>query len=204
MAQTGGQTNGQPISDVKEKHAFEAAPPNKHIERMQRARQEHGEAGIALSELWVGIAAEKKEDGSVDVGFACHDGTYNVDFAVHNLSITPEEVKAHEQSSLSTHLPADKDGQELAIADYLVRSIREYEQKNSYKFLGAGISQEVVQLSPQTPARLWTELDMVPVVIPEKEGGSLRGGEKVDAVVGVDELADSLSRKCLSYANHSS
>ncbi|KAK4545333.1 hypothetical protein LTR36_003513 [Oleoguttula mirabilis] len=198
------QNVGQPVTGMKEKHAFEAAPPSEHIERMQRARQEQGEAGIALSELWVGLAAEKKEDGSVDIGFACHDGTYNVDFAVHNLSVSPEKAKAQRDSSGPTHLPADKVGQAAAIADYLVCSIRDYEQRNSYKFLGAGIAQEVVQLSPQTPARLWSELDIVPVVIPEKEGGSLRSGENMDGVLGVDELADSLTRKCLAYFGPSS
>jgi len=200
----------RPLTSAKERHAFRLASPTKHIDRMRVARKEKGEAGIALSELWVGIAAEKKDDGSVDIGFACHDGTYNIDFAIHTLRDDSEEevdgvmdgeMDGVEEDSSSTELPTDTDGQEMAIADYVVCSIRNYAQKNHYKLLGAGLSQELVKLSPRVPARLWTELDIVPVVIPESEGGSLQSAKKVDGVQGVDELADALTRKCLTYVD---
>lgn len=206
MAQYNSQSNGTSgTTKATEKHALQTAPPSKHIERMQRAKQEKGELGIAVSELWVGVAAEKKEDGSVDIGFACHDGTYNIDFAVHTLGGNSDQAAGgSEDGSCPTNLPSDKDGQEAAISEYLICAIRTHEQSNHYKFLGAGLSQEVVELSPQTPARLWSELDIVPVVIPERDGGSLRSSKTVDDVLGVDELADSMSRKCLAYVASSS
>lgn len=186
-----------PVSFPKEKHSFEAAPPTKHIERMHRAREEKKELGIALSELWMGIAAQKMEDGHVDIGFACHDGTYTIDFAVHNLDVEDPDAMEKLGGKHPTSIPTDADGQAAAIAEYLVCSIRNYQEQNSYKFLGAGISQELVKLSPQAPARIWTELDVLPIVIRDEEGGSLHSARNIDAVQGVDELADSMARKCL-------
>ncbi|TKA66546.1 hypothetical protein B0A55_08494, partial [Friedmanniomyces simplex] len=187
-----------PLTAAREQHAFEAQPPTRHIERMQRHREEKGELGIALSELWVGIAAQRADNGEVHIGFACHDGTYTIDFAVHTLVVQREGVGANGEARES--LPITKsDGQSVVVADYLVRSIRDYAEKNHYKFLGAGISREIVKLSPQAPARIWAELDIVPIVIRNEEGGSMESGRKVDAVVSVDELADALARKALGF-----
>jgi alpha,alpha-trehalose phosphorylase (configuration-retaining) len=200
----GNQTNGasnKSITAPAEQHGFKVVPPTRHIERMQRHRQEQGEMGIALSELWVGIAAQQEEDNSVNIGFACHDGTYTIDFAVHKLRVRNKDVsgsQGNEDKSRNTCLPTDQEGQATEMGEFLVQSIQKYEQDNHYKFLGAGISQEVVKLSPQAPARIWAALDIVPIVIRNEEGGSMDSGNKVDAVKTVDELADSMARKCLS------
>ncbi|KXS95544.1 hypothetical protein AC578_6978 [Pseudocercospora eumusae] len=73
-------------------HDFQTLAPSKHIERMQRARKEKDELGIALSELFLGISIKRKDDQEVDIGFACSDGTYNIDFAVHTLDEHAQEV----------------------------------------------------------------------------------------------------------------
>jgi hypothetical protein len=39
-----------------------------------------------LTNLWLGLAAAKPDDEGVKLGFACHDGTYTMDFAVDILS----------------------------------------------------------------------------------------------------------------------
>ncbi|KAK5727146.1 hypothetical protein LTR15_003039 [Elasticomyces elasticus] len=172
---------------AKEQHAFEAQAPTRHIERMQRHRHDKGELGIALSELWLGIAAQEA-DGEIHVGFACHDGTYTIDFAVHKLNTDDQDVETPKGQ------PTGVWNHSVAVADYLVRSIRAYSEKNHYKFLGAGISQEIIRLSPQVAARIWTELDIVPIAIREGESGRM-----VKSVVSVDELADSMARKALRF-----
>jgi len=176
-------------------HHFEAQAPTKHIERMQHAKQQKGEMGIALSELWLGVAVERKHDGTVNVGFACHDGTYTIDFAVHTLG-----GEGDNGTACPTALPKDDQGMDAAISDYLVCAIRNYKQRNSYKFLGAGLSHEVYKLSPSAGPRFWTELDIVPIVVGEEGGGSLETLRRYDAEASVDELADGLARKALMYA----
>ncbi|CAJ2500436.1 Uu.00g032890.m01.CDS01 [Anthostomella pinea] len=199
VADDSNMTNGVSSTRPTEKQAFEATPPTKHIERMHRAGEAKGEVGIALSELWLGLAAQKDHDGRVNIAFACHDGTYTIDFAVHQLSVKEQDVRDKQDSECPTSLPTDSAGQATAVAEYVVCKIRNYCSQNSYKFLGAGISQEIIKLSPRAPARLWAELDIVPIVIRDEEGGSMERAKEVDAVLGVDELADSMARKCLQY-----
>ncbi|KAK4615491.1 Trehalose phosphorylase [Fulvia fulva] len=159
------------------KHEFQAVAPTRHIERQQRLREKKHELGIALSEIFLGIAIERKSDSKVDIGFACHDGTYSIDFAGHTLRTDGTDSHG-DRAACPTKLPED------------------YEATNSYTFVGVGLSQEVLDISPQIAPRLWLELDIVPLLIKVEEGGSLHTASQID---GVDELADSMARKCLMF-----
>jgi hypothetical protein len=83
-----------------------------------------------------------------------------------------------------------------ALAAYLVEKARNYQKEHLYKFVGAGLSRQAVQMSPKLPAKLWLELDIVPLVFetgleypyPQKNPHSS---------ISVDEEADSMARKCL-------
>ena len=101
----------------------------------------------------------------------------------------------------SERKPTDNDPTKRAalLAEYLIREVRNYEHRNMYKYVGAGLSQEIYRLSPQIPARLWAELDIVPLVLKEEEGGSLVAGKNTEVALGVDEQADSMARKSLMY-----
>ena len=160
---------------------------------MHRHREGNGELGIALSELWLGIAIESG-DGYVKVGCACNDGTYTVDFAVHQLNFQPHDASGCGQkvewlSNEATQV-SETASHDDAISDFLLKSIRDYQEKNHYKFLGIGIAQDVVKMSPQAPSRIWAQLDIVPIIIQDTTGPDERKG--------IDELADSVARKCLT------
>ncbi|KAI5360542.1 hypothetical protein Slin15195_G084610 [Septoria linicola] len=178
------------------KHKFQCEAPTKHIERQERLRKEKNELGIALSELFLGLAIQRNSASEVEIGFACHDGTYNIDFAAHTLS--EQGQIASDGMCCPVKLPSGKEEQAKTIADYLICSIRDYEKKNAYKFVGAGLSSEFLELSPTTLPRMWLELDIVPVLVKDEEGGSLSAAEKTDGILGVDEMADSMARKCLA------
>lgn len=81
------------------------------------------------------------------------------------------------------------------LADELVRRVGEYRQKHLYKFLGAGLTDKLVNLSPQLPARLWLELDIVPFVFPLSE--SSHEVKYSHTALAVDEEADSMARKAI-------
>ncbi|KAF7192049.1 Trehalose phosphorylase [Pseudocercospora fuligena] len=179
------------------RHEFQAVAPSKHIERMQRARKEKDELGIALSEVFLGISIERKGDQEVDIGFACSDGTYNIDFAVHTLNEYGQE--ASDGLGCNAALPPSKVKQADVIAEYLICSIRDYQGKNYYKFVGAGLADEILDICPKLPSRLWSELDIVPILVKDAEGGSMDAAKRTDNVLGVDELADSLTRKCIGF-----
>lgn len=110
------------------RHDFQTIAPSKHIERMQRARKEEDELGIALSEAFLGISIERKGGQEVDIGFACSDGTDNVDFAVHTLN--EHGQGASDGLGCIVALPPSKVKQADVIAEYLICSIRDCEGKN--------------------------------------------------------------------------
>ncbi|KAK5119254.1 hypothetical protein LTR85_007868 [Meristemomyces frigidus] len=75
-----------------------------------------------------------------------------------------------------------------AFAEHIMKTTREYARKNDCKFVGAGISSKLLELSPQLPARLWAESDIVPISLHEKRDFD-----------DVDEIADSMARKCILF-----
>jgi alpha,alpha-trehalose phosphorylase (configuration-retaining) len=130
--------------------------------------------------LYLGLAARQDEHGQVEVGYAAHDGTYSIDFAVHVFeTLDPDSSVAQDMSD--------------ELANHIVSSILGYQQDHLYKFVGAGVTKALVNMSPQLPSRLWSELDIVPMVF-EQEPEIL--GAPID-VKSVDEEADEMARKCL-------
>jgi glycosyltransferase involved in cell wall biosynthesis len=134
---------------------------------------------LPIKTLYLGLAAAETEHGQVEIGFASHDGTYSVDFAVH-------VIGQDEECSARTDRPS-------LLADYFISSILQYQQTHLYKFAGAGITQKLVNLSPELPSRLWSELDIVPMVF--EQGLETFGGHPDKTTI--DEDADSMARKCL-------
>jgi hypothetical protein len=147
--------------------------------------------------VFLGIAALVQSNGSIETAFVTHDGTYSIDFAVETLesqsqghlsqkdsteseSATPtSQIKSSELSSL--------------LANYFVNKIRNYAKDHHYKFVGVGMTKRLQELSPELPARLWSDLDIVPLVFDRSvDSFKNRKGE-----ILVDGEADSMARKCL-------
>lgn len=73
-----------------------------------------------------------------------------------------------------------------SIENHLVDRIGSYAKQNAYRYLGAGIAEQLLGLCPHLLSRLWAELDIVPIIV-KAEGDS----------DDVDEVADSMARKCV-------
>lgn len=117
------------------------------------------------------------------IGIAIHDGTYSIDFGVHHIS----------------GLNKLKGKRAKAIADMIVEELDSYRHHACCKLMGAGLSQDLIDESPDVASRLWTELDIVPWVLQlgidltEEEMRDIDGPKQW----AVDEKADSLVRKCI-------
>ena len=135
---------------------------------------------ITTKTLFLGIAAREDQHGQVEVAFAAHDGTYSIDFAVHVLEVQGDESDPSEEKS---HL----------LADYIIARTFEYQETHLYKFAGAGITKALVDISPQLPSRLFSELDIVGTVF--ENGLDILGGPTDRTTI--DEEADEMARKCL-------
>ncbi|KAF2787856.1 glycosyltransferase family 4 protein [Melanomma pulvis-pyrius CBS 109.77] len=143
--------------------------------------------GVGLQSLYIGIAVAEGTNGELDVGFSSHDGTYSIDFAVTTLE-KQNWANGTENSAAQ--------GRSVAIADFLIKQIRGYMERHLYKFVGAGLTKSVVELSPELPSRLWLELDIVPLVL-EASPSQYRLRKAHAQSTTVDEEADSMARKCL-------
>lgn len=144
---------------------------------------------MSAQSLYIGIAVAEGTRGELDVGFSSHDGTYSIDFAVTTLQ-KQNWANGTENSAAQ--------GRSVAIADFLIKQIRGYMEKHLYKFVGAGLTKLVVELSPELPSRLWLELDIVPFVL-EASPSQYRLRKAHAQSTTVDEEADSMARKCLLY-----
>jgi alpha,alpha-trehalose phosphorylase (configuration-retaining) len=134
---------------------------------------------IAIKTLYLGLAATEDEHGQVEIGFASHDGTYSIDFSV-------QVIRQDDGCSSQKDRPS-------LLADHFISSILEYQQTHFYKFAGAGITEQLVNMSPELPSRLWSELDIVPMVF----GHGLEILGDPPGTRTIDENADSMARKCL-------
>jgi alpha,alpha-trehalose phosphorylase (configuration-retaining) len=144
--------------------------------------------------MFLGIAAIEQDNGSVDVSLVSHDGTYNSDFAVETFSNqSSAEENAHKSSKNTSATRFDAEELSSLLADYFVTKVRDYEQVHDYKFVGVGMTSQTALLSPGLPAKLWSELDIVPLIF-EKSLDYLKFGR---GQTMVDEEADSMVRKCL-------
>lgn len=179
-------------------HEFQSAASTRHIERQERLRKQNNELGISLSELFLGLAIKRTSASEVEIGLACHDGTYNVDFAVHTLNEAGHV--ARDGLSCPVRLPSGTGPQAVTIAEYIIGTMRDYAVQHSCKFLGAGLTSDVLEVCPDVLSRLWLELDIVPILVTLGEGdGGVTGGQSNRMMgAGVDELADSMARKCLA------
>jgi hypothetical protein len=167
------------IMHSRVRHGFHCHASDSQTARLEQVREDNGDLGLALTRIWIGLAVKHREDHSIEIGFACHDGTYTMDFAVHVLYARNE----------SRERPvATPDTQAQGVAEYLMDIIREYSRRNLYKILGAGLSSELVALSPQLPSLLWAELDILSMNL-------VRDGHFDE----VDEVADSMARKCVMW-----
>ena len=124
--------------------------------------------------MFLGLAATKHDDDHVDIGFAAHDGTYSIDFAVHSVEIKGRNVAE-------------------VVTNYVRDSVSQYQKDHRYKFVGAGVTAGTRSLCPGLLSRLWIDLDIVALVFETR----LEVSDVPLGSLSVDEEADSMVRKTI-------
>ncbi|KAF2841511.1 glycosyltransferase family 4 protein [Patellaria atrata CBS 101060] len=117
------------------------------------------------------------EEDMILLGLAIHDRTYCTDLTVQTISRSPR----------TSHGDQGHD----ATADYVTFYVRKYAGEHLYKFIGAGIAEKSLQLSPQLSTKLWWELDIVSMVFKKQPVPS----QEEEVYTSPDEEADSMARK---------
>lgn len=132
--------------------------------------------------LFLGLSCSVGDgDSPAEIGFATHDGVYSNDFSIWQLP--------------GFDIKSDNGGSDLA--DHLVREIQKYREKHLCKFLGAGITQKLYDISPALPAKLWLELDIVALVFRQDSPTHFNLRNRPPAM-SVDEQADAVARQAVT------
>lgn len=137
---------------------------------------------------------------------ASHDGTYSIDFNVTTFRLKTSATSSDSEvsgastpadSALSSLAPISKEELPGELTKFVIHKLSQYRQEHLYKFVGAGINEETLRLSPQLAARLWQELDIVPLILPNDSTIDRVHARRSRRAVTVDEEADSMVRKAL-------
>lgn len=134
--------------------------------------------------LYFGISADFSHSGIAAIAMAVHDAVYLRDTCVKHVEIQDM-----------------KDNKRDVIADYVLDALATYSHKNSCKFIGAGVPQNLTEKSPKLCSGLWAQLDIVPITLHNHHDESDAGPQTRSEwnTHSLDEQADSMSRKCLMY-----
>ncbi|KAI0433619.1 glycosyltransferase family 4 protein [Xylaria sp. FL1042] len=126
----------------------------------------------SVTSLFMGISCTVTDEATT-VSLAFHDHTYLVDYTIERL-------------------PRSRPDGKDAVVEFVIDAGSEYERQNNVKFVGAAMPRWLVEeRGLALCSRLWLDLDVIPLVVPQSE-------EKAQswAVKNIDEQADSMARKC--------
>lgn len=89
-----------------------------------------------------------------------------------------------------------------ATTDFIISELKSYGEKHLEKIIGVAMPQNIADSLPRLCSRLWAELDILCLVLPESilndqvTSRAPRGTRKGDPKT-IDEQAESMSRKCV-------
>ncbi|KAI9728609.1 MAG: hypothetical protein M1834_007637 [Cirrosporium novae-zelandiae] len=151
--------------------------------RLSEVVSKHEWVGPPLDTIFAGISSVATDSSNAVIALAIRDTTYLLDFSVRQFQ--PEEIKNNK-----------------VIADFVIAELKKYEEEHLEKFLGIGLPKELAATCPDLCSRLWSELDIVPLILRVKrDSEDVPEGEVPHYwdSKSVDEQADSMARKCIRY-----
>ncbi|PGH23157.1 hypothetical protein AJ80_02789 [Polytolypa hystricis UAMH7299] len=128
----------------------------------------------------ISVCTSEKE---VAIALAVRDTTYLLDFSEHYFPIGGETAPTHE-----------------LITQFVLSELRKYESDHLEKFIGIAMPKDLAEACPQLCARIWGELDIVPLVLHGKGVHSVGWiNKELWQSKTLDEQAESIARKCITF-----
>ncbi|KAG0636834.1 trehalose synthase [Tuber brumale] len=167
-------------------HPFGKVPSPERKTSISLSTEETAWARIPLVPLYIGAAAIRVDDNTVKIGITVHDGTYARDSCINPLTV------------------GDGENMRDVIRANIINIIERYAVKHRAKFVGAGVTLDLVEIYPGICALLWKEFDIVSMVPPMQMAASGASENAGPIPIDADEQADSAVRKCFMYfdSNH--
>lgn len=135
---------------------------------------------VSMQTVYGGIALATGPGGEIAVAMGIRDATYFLDYCCFRSYLV---------------------GRNGLMTDKIIRNLRSYEAEHDEKLLGIALPLFLAERCPDLCSRLWLELDAIPLVLQPDYGlqNSFWDPEKQESHRTIDELADSMSRRCISY-----
>lgn len=123
------------------------------------------------------------KDGMSTVALAIRDTTYLLDFFQSDLSTT-------------------ENGCDENVVDYVITKLRQFSSEHFEKVMGLAIPQRLAKRCPDICSRLWIDLDVIPLALPEEQRQDGLARQRSTSDISwesryTDEQAESLGRKCV-------
>ncbi|RPB28633.1 UDP-Glycosyltransferase/glycogen phosphorylase [Terfezia boudieri ATCC MYA-4762] len=178
-----------PHSIADEQAGFLSQPAYEMRRRMSKIEEVENWAGLSLAAMFCGLAVIEKHPCLLEIGICTHDGTYSTDYCMHHLHI-PENTSHTDRANM--------------CIKHIIEQLKFFSTEHTLKFVGAGITEKSLEITPTLPSVLWKDMDIVPMVYkvayiaPPSLANGVMGGEYEGemAIIDVDEQADSAARKC--------
>ncbi|KAJ5953172.1 hypothetical protein N7454_000068 [Penicillium verhagenii] len=132
--------------------------------------------------IYAGISGFFSTDRPSTIVIAFRDTTYLLDF-------------------IEKRFDRHKEGAE-ALTEFIVSELKTYGEEHLEKIIGVTMPKDVAEQCPKLCSRLWAELDILPLVLPESSltdqyPSAVPKGTRPDDPKTIDEQAESMSRKCV-------
>ena len=124
------------------------------------------------------LPEEKDKTAKAKISLGIRDSTYLLDFYEYEFDLA--EYKSNPS----------------AIGDRLTAGLRQYCEKHNQKMMGLAMPSFIATRFPLLCSRLWRELDILPVVLPEEKLSNNSEGLPWTSRT-LDEQAESMSHKCV-------
>ncbi|EXL39133.1 hypothetical protein FOCG_18246 [Fusarium oxysporum f. sp. radicis-lycopersici 26381] len=160
---------------------FQRRPSAHQIRLLKSDLGEYTWDGPPYHAIYAGIALSYHfTSRRVTLAVAVRDSSYMLDYAQHDIS--------------SGNLHPDW----AAITDHIIVTARENQHDHAEKFISLAMSTDLAGRCPDLCARLWLELDIIPIVLRKVEEKVSWGScDEQLPFKSLDEQAESMARKCI-------
>ncbi|KAL1964169.1 hypothetical protein VTN77DRAFT_7257 [Rasamsonia byssochlamydoides] len=165
-------------------HSFERRGSIYQQDLLRHHIKKNAWSGPPLETLYGGLSVTFSDESASVIAIAIRDSTYLLDFLEY--PFLPDESRKPPY---------------FAIEDFIINQLRDYSGKQLEKFAGVAMPDHIAQRCPNLCSRLWSELDIVPLTMHERDRieASASKDETSWREKSVDELAESMARKCIRF-----
>ncbi|KAJ5728447.1 hypothetical protein N7493_004777 [Penicillium malachiteum] len=165
-------------------HEFERHASVVQQRRLSQQFRRHAWLAPPSATIYAGISTFFSTSQPSTIAIAFRDTTYLLDFIQKVFDPAEHEPDADE------------------AADFIITELKEYGEKHLEKIVGVAMPKHVACRCSRLCSRLWAELDILPLVLPEstvtgwftsRQRAKIHDGDPKT----IDEEAESMSRKCV-------